>query len=149
MISQTAEYALRAIVFLGNENGVPNTTAQISKAIKAPPSYLSKVMQRLTAQRIVGSQRGVHGGFTITKPLTKLTMLDIVNAVDPMVRIHECPLGNKAHEKNLCPLHRTMDATMAQAEEGFRSVTVESLLDQPRQARSCRFPCKARNSTCA
>ena len=43
MISQTAEYALRAIVFLGNENGEARTTAQISKATKAPPSYLSNV----------------------------------------------------------------------------------------------------------
>tara|TARA_R110002110_G_scaffold223449_1_gene437349 strand:- start:690 stop:1148 length:459 start_codon:yes stop_codon:yes gene_type:complete len=148
MISQTAEYALRAIVFLGNEKGVPHTTAQISKATKAPSSYLSKVMQRLTAQGIVGSKRGLHGGFTITKPLTGLTMLDIVNAVDPMLRIHECPLGNKTHEKNLCPLHQNMDAAMEQAEEAFRKVTVDSLLDQPRLARACRFPCKARKPTC-
>ena len=148
MISQTAEYALRAIVFLGNEKGLPQTTSQISKATKAPSSYLSKVMQRLSQQGIVGSQRGLHGGFTIKKPLTDLTILDVVNAVDPILRIHECPLGNKAHGKNLCALHRTMDDTLAQAEETFGNVTVDSLLEPPRPARSCRFPCKTRGACC-
>ena len=148
MISQTAEYALRAIVFLGNERGAPQTTAQISKATKAPASYLSKVMQKLNQQDIVGSQRGLHGGITIRKPLTELTILDVVNAVDPILRIRECPLGNKAHEKNLCPLHSTMDAMLEQAEEAIRKVTINSLLDQPWQIRSCRFPCASRRDTC-
>lgn len=149
MISQTAEYALRAIVFLGNEKGMPQTTSQISKATKAPSSYLSKVMQRLSQQGIVGSQRGLHGGFTIKKPLTELTILDVVNAVDPILRIRECPLGNKAHGKNLCALHRTMDETLAQAEETFRQVTVDSLLEPPRFTKTCRFPCKSRGACCS
>jgi Rrf2 family protein len=149
MISQTSEYALRAIVFLGNEGGIPQTTAQISAATKAPSSYLSKVMQKLNQQGIVGSQRGLHGGFTIKKPLTELTILDVVNAVDPIQRIKECPLGNRAHAKNLCPLHSTMDAMMAQAEETLRNVTIDNLLEEPRRARACRFPCKARSTKCA
>ena len=147
MISQTAEYALRAIVFLGNEGGLPRTTSQISDATQAPSSYLSKVMQRLTQQGIVGSQRGLHGGFTIKKPLDQITALDVVNAVDPFERIHECPLGNKAHGKNLCPLHRLMDDTIAQTEESLRDVTIESLLEKPRAPRACRFPCKKREAT--
>ena len=146
MISQTSEYALRAVVFLGNEKGVPRTTAEISAATKSPPSYLSKVMQRLCREGIVGSQRGLHGGFTLAKAPDELTILDVVNAVDPIQRIHECPLGNKAHGKNLCTLHRTVDETLARAEESFRAVTVEQLLGEQRLARTCPFPvpCSAR-----
>ena len=140
MISQTAEYALRAIVFLGNENGEARTTSQISEATQAPASYLSKVMHRLCREGIAGSQRGLHGGFTIKKPLTDLTILDVVNAVDPIQRIRECPLGNKAHGVNLCPLHRAMDATLEQAEETFRNITVDSLLEKPGRGSRCRFP---------
>lgn len=146
MISQTAEYALRAVIYLGNEGGVARTTSEISKSVKAPASYLSKVMQRLSRQGIVASQRGLHGGFKIAKPLVDVTVLDVVNAVDPIQRIRECPLGNKAHGKNLCPLHRCMDDTFAEAEETFRKITVDSLLEQPRRGRSCRFPKVSRRS---
>ncbi len=140
MISQTAEYALRALVFLGNEGGVPRTTSQIAQATMVPVSYLSKVMQQLCRQGITGSQRGLHGGFTIRVPLKSLTVLDVVTAVDPIRRIRECPLGNKAHGTNLCPLHRCMDETLAQAEETFRNVTLENLLEEPRRGKRCRFP---------
>ena len=139
MISQTAEYALRAIVFLGNE-GVPRTRTQISEATKAPPDYLSKVMRRLVQEGIVSSQRGLHGGFALACPAEQLSVLDIVNAVDPLQRIHECPLGNKAHAVNLCTLHRTIDDTLAHAEETLRNVTVDQILGEQKGARSCPFP---------
>ena len=149
MISQTSEYALRAIVYLGNE-GVPRTTAAISKATKAPPDYLSKVMRGLVREGIVASRRGLHGGFTLERDPSELSVLDIVNAVDPLQRIRECPLGNKAHGVNLCTLHRTIDETLARAEEAFRQVTVEQLLGEQRGARSCPFPCgkRASGATC-
>ena len=58
MISQTAEYALRAIVFLADQ-AEPRTTQQIAAATRVPPSYLSKVMQALSRARVVHSQRGL------------------------------------------------------------------------------------------
>jgi Rrf2 family nitric oxide-sensitive transcriptional repressor len=139
MISQTSEYALRAMVFLGNE-GVPRTAAEISEATKAPSDYLSKVMRNLVRAGVVASRRGLHGGFTLARPAGELSVLDIINAVDPIKRIRECPLGNKAHGMNLCTLHRTIDGTMAQAEETFRNLTVDQILGEQKGARSCPFP---------
>jgi len=48
MISQTAEYALRAIVFLADQQGTARTTAQIAEVTQVPPGYLAKVMQSLS-----------------------------------------------------------------------------------------------------
>ena len=139
MISQTSEYALRAIVFLGNE-GVPRTTAEISKATKAPPDYLSKVMRGLVRGGIVISKRGLHGGFALARASEDLSVLDVVNAVDPLQRIRECPLGNKAHGVNLCTLHSTIDQTLARAEETFRQLSVAQLLGEEKGSRTCPFP---------
>ena len=47
MISQTAEYALRAIVYLSDQERKPRTTVQIAKATQVPAGYLAKVMQSL------------------------------------------------------------------------------------------------------
>ena len=52
MISQTAEYALRAVVYLAGTAGAPRTTSQISAATAAPAGYLSKVMQGLSRARL-------------------------------------------------------------------------------------------------
>lgn len=139
MISQTSEYALRAIVFLGNE-GEPRTTAEISKATKTPSDYLSKVMRGLVREGIVASRRGLHGGFSLARLPQETSVLDIISAVDPIKRIRECPLGNKAHGVKLCTLHRTIDETLAIAEETFRNLTVDQLLGEQRGSRACPFP---------
>ena len=140
MISQTAEYALRAIVFLADQ-GVAKTTQQIALATHVPAGYLSKVMQSLARGGLVNSQRGLHGGFTLAKKPDKLTVWEVVDAVDPIQRIRTCPLGLKSHGANLCPMHRRLDDAMAMVENAFRSSTVQELLDEPTRSKPlCDFP---------
>ena len=131
MISQTAEYALRAIVYLGNHAGEPCTTAQLATETEAPPSYLAKVMKGLVRAGMVGSQRGLHGGFTLTQDPNDISILDVVNSVDAFARIKSCPLGRPAHSSGLCPLHRQLDNVMAVAERSLQAITIGELLDEP------------------
>jgi Rrf2 family nitric oxide-sensitive transcriptional repressor len=139
MISQTAEYALRAIVYLADQ-GEARTTQEIAKATLVPPSYLSKVMQSLSRAQVVRSQRGLHGGFTLAKAPDELTVWDVIEAVDPIQRIRTCPLGLKAHVK-LCPLHRRLDDALALVENAFRESTVGDLLREPTTSKPlCDFP---------
>lgn len=127
MISQTAEYALRAVVWLAENEGKPQTTEQIAKGMRIPAGYLSKVMQTLGRAGMVTSQRGLHGGFTLATLPSQLSLLDVVNKVDPIQRIRECPLGRKSHGKNLCGLHYRIDAALALIEDAFRNTTIEDL----------------------
>jgi Rrf2 family protein len=139
MISQTAEYALRAIVYLADQ-GEARTTQEIAKATLVPASYLSKVMQALSRGQVVRSQRGLHGGFTLAKAPDELSVWDVVEAVDPIQRIRTCPLGLKAHVK-LCPLHRRLDDALALVENAFRESTVGDLLREPSASKPlCDFP---------
>ena len=141
MISLTAEYALRAIVYIADQEGEPRTTNQIAEASEIPAGYLAKVMQGLGRARIVNSQRGLNGGFTLTRQPEDLTLLEVVNSVDPVRRIHECPLKIASHGTNLCPLHRKLDDAAAFVEQSFRDTTIADLLAVPRSRKPlCRFP---------
>lgn len=138
MISQTAEYALRAAVYLA-EQKEPQTTAQIAEVTQVPVGYLAKVMQILSRARIVKAQRGKQGGFTLWHEPKSLTVLTIVNAVDPVRRFHECPLG--LHGINLCPLHRSLDDAAKAIEATFGDTTIADLINVPKHRKPlCRFP---------
>jgi len=144
MISQTAEYALRAIVYLADQD-VPRTTAQIAEATKVPAGYLAKVMQSLSRSGLVKSQRGLNGGFTLTRDPNKLSILSVVNAVDPIQRFVECPLGIPSHGRQLCPLHHRLDQAAAMVEKAFGEIMVAELLAVPRERRPlCRFPMESK-----
>lgn len=131
MISQTAEYALRAIVYLSMNPGNAFTTQQISVATKVPAAYLSKVLQSLVRARLVQSQRGLGGGFVLTNKPEKINILEVLDAVDPIQRIRTCPLGLKAHGTNLCALHKKLDDATAIIEKTFADTTIAEILARP------------------
>lgn len=138
MISQTAEYALRAIVFLADQSA-PRTTSEIAEKTQSPSGYLSKVMQSLTKAGLVHSQRGLHGGFVLSMAADEMTVLQVVNAVEPIRRFHECPLG--LHGINLCPLHRKLDDAAQAIEETFGDTTIAELNRVPASRKPlCSFP---------
>ena len=133
MISQTTEYALRAMVILGKQPERAWKTKDIAKLTQVPANYLSKVLQNLSRHKLVTSQRGINGGISIGKPTQTITILDIVNAVDPVLRIKKCPLNLKAHGLNLCPLHRKLDHALSLVEKVFQSTSLAELIDQPQK----------------
>jgi len=140
MISQTAEYALRAVVFLGTQDGRPLTTRAIAAKTQVPAGYLSKVLQGLGRADLVQSHRGLGGGFVLARALDEITVLDVINAVDPLRRIKHCPLGLVAHGTRLCPLHRRLDEAIAQAESLFEGTTIAQLLEETTAGRSEAVP---------
>jgi len=131
MFSQTTEYALRAVVWLASQKAEPQTTMQIAATTRVPPGYLSKVLQALARANLVNSQRGLYGGFTLTRPPDKISVLEVINAVDPIHRIESCPLGLKAHGTQLCALHRRLDDAIAHIQKAFSESTIADLLAEP------------------
>lgn len=141
MFSQTVEYGLRAVVHLAYEAPAAQTTDQIAAATRVPEAYLSKVLQELCHARIVRSKRGRGGGMVLARAPAELTILEVVNALEPIGRIRECPLGLAAHGVHLCPLHRRMDNALALVEQAFRETTLAEVLAEPTRSRPlCEVP---------
>jgi Rrf2 family protein len=141
MFSQTVEYALRAVVHLADQAPAARTTDQIAEATRVPKAYLSKVLQNLCHKGVVHSQRGLGGGMTLVKTPAELTILEVVNAVDPIQRIGTCPLGLAAHGVRLCPLHRRLDEALAMVEDAFQKTTLAEVLAEPTTSIPlCDFP---------
>jgi Rrf2 family protein len=128
MLSQTVEYALRAVVFLAQEPQTPRTTTQISEKVKVPLSYLRKIMQQLAKATIVESQRGKNGGFLLLSTPNTLTVLQVINAIDPIRPLDCCPLKENSTCTSLCPLHSMLQRVGATLQQEFASVFLSDLL---------------------
>jgi len=141
MFSQTAEYALRAMSALAARSPSSMTTGEIAGVTRVPPAYLSKVLQALRKAGLVKSLRGIGGGVSLAEDLDEITVLEIINAVDPIRRINECPIGLAAHGVQLCPMHSRLDSALAMVEEVFRETTLAELLaEQSGRGQACKFP---------
>jgi len=127
MISQTVEYALRAMVTLAYRAGDAMTVQEIAEVTRVPAPYLSKLMQGMVRSGLLKSRRGLGGGFTLSRSPEGITMWDILQAVDPLKRIHTCPLEIEGH-RQLCPLHRRVDAALEGVESAFKGTTLAELI---------------------
>ncbi len=134
MFSQTAEYALRAVAWLAQTPG-PQPRHQIAEATQVPVDYLAKVMRQLGQAGLVTAGRGLHGGFVLARSVDEISILDVINAVDPIRRIHSCPLKLQSHRLTLCPLHRRLDEAAAHIENVFRQTRLSDLMADPGDVR--------------
>lgn len=125
-IPQAVEYSLRAMVILSQSAERPVTVQAMAERGHIPAAYLSKLLQGLTRAGLVISQRGVGGGYTLTRPSSAITLADIVNVVEPLQRITTCPLGTMGHE-SLCPLHKKLDIALETIERVFSETTLDDL----------------------
>jgi Rrf2 family transcriptional regulator, nitric oxide-sensitive transcriptional repressor len=138
MISLTAEYALRAVAWLAQQPGNSHTVHEIARATEMPPEYLAKVLQELARAALVVSQRGPTGGYRLARAADDITVLDVVQAVNPLHRLHDCPIGNSRNGRPLCALHQVIDNAIAGVEKAFRGVSIADLLRHPdRSALRC------------
>lgn len=127
-------------MFLAKNRDMAYTGDQIAKVTQVPAPYLSKVLQPLIKARLVQSQRGLGGGFTLAKAPETITILQVINAVDPIERIETCPLGLDEHSDTLCPLHKRLDDAVALIEDAFAKTTISELLQSPADNPLCLFP---------
>ncbi len=130
MLPKTAEYALRAVVWLASDVQGAQSADQIAAGTQIPRRYLHKVLQALVRAGLVRSQPGPRGGYALAKSPEAISLLDVINAVGAIERIRACPLNLKTHTR-LCPLHRELDNAYAAVEEAFARVTVAQVVRQP------------------
>ena len=99
-MSEGVEWAAHCCLLLdwiGDADPVP--TAQLAAAFELPPPYLNKQLQALVRAGILTSTRGKRGGFALARALDRITLLDVVDAIegpDPAFRcteIRRCGIG--------------------------------------------------------
>ena len=109
------------------------------------------VVGRVALARVglLRSQRGREGGFMLARPAGEMSVLSVVNAIDPLKRILVCPLDRPEHSGQLCPLHQRLDEAAAYLERSFAAWTIADLVTAGSlQPLSCQFPVPEPSASC-
>jgi len=133
MLSQTAEYALRTVLYLAttDQAGLSNVS-DIAERLDIPRNYLSKTLHQLARAGVLTSTRGKHGGFRLTKPASKLSLAEVVAPFDGPTGARICLLGRVAcSDSDPCPAHGKWKAVSNEVSTFFRETMVSDLLASP------------------
>ncbi|MEO0512069.1 MAG: Rrf2 family transcriptional regulator [Planctomycetota bacterium] len=128
MLSQTAEYALRAVCALASRPNELIPTSELAKSADVPPPYLAKVLQQLASAGLIKGRRGVGGGYKLFRDASDITMLDVVNAVSVIRRGRsQAELGA---DSGFAPLDTALDDVSGMVITRLGGVTVAQVRQQ-------------------
>lgn len=109
ILSKQAEYALRAVLYISAQPPEAHTNTKVlSKSLKIPHHFLGKILQPLARRGILHSLKGPNGGFRLGKSPERITLFQIVDAIDGSSFTSGCVLGfPSCSDSNPCPLHNS------------------------------------------
>jgi Rrf2 family protein len=130
-LSRTAAYALHATLQLAQvESGVPVPCSRLAADGAMPERFLLQVLRSLVTHGILGSTRGVEGGYTLERSPAEISLLDVIEAIDgPLgttALIHE-GLPEESKTKLECALNEVTEL----ARHELRAVKLAHLLPSP------------------
>lgn len=107
IITRATEYAIRAILYMSTQpQGEIVYKRDICRSQDITPAFLTKILQPLIKEGIVGSQRGVGGGFYLTKDPSEITILDVVKSQEGPVYLNQCLIEQGSCSREFfCPVH--------------------------------------------
>ena len=143
-LSQTAEYALRAMMWIaGHPPGEPLLARDLSEATQIPAQYLSKILRRLVLADLLLSRKGRGGGFTLARPPGEISFRDVLLAVDAYPREERCAFGwGMCDRSRPCPLH----TSWSQMSEHFTLWAANATFADARRVRAGRTTSRPRKA---
>ena len=91
MFSTKSEYGVRVMVELARRGGAePVALAEIAEHEGLPLAYLEHLVARLRRAGLIESRRGAHGGYLLAREPAKITMAEVVEALEGRIAPVEC-----------------------------------------------------------
>src|SRR5579884_3535069 len=95
-LTRASSYALHAVVYMAAQGeDKPVASHHIAQARGIPERFLLKVLKPLVSARVLHSVKGPNGGYRLARPASKISMLEIVEAVDGPIR-GQAPLAESS-----------------------------------------------------
>ncbi len=107
IITRATEYAIRALFYMAKQpRGEVVLKKDICKSQEITPAFLTKILQPLIRKGIVGSQRGVGGGFYLLRDPAEVTLLDVIEAEEGPLYLNQCLAPEGSCQRDVfCPMH--------------------------------------------
>jgi len=129
-VSRSTGYALLAVGYIAQHQEQKIVLSQnISKEYDIPLEYLLKILQQLVRANVLRSKRGPHGGFSMARPAKKISMLQIIEAVDgPM--LSQMNLAEHTHRARFSVrAEKAYEKAIAQARAVFAKTKLSNLIE--------------------
>jgi Rrf2 family iron-sulfur cluster assembly transcriptional regulator len=128
-LTTKGRFAVTAMLDLAlKHGGGPVTLAGVSQRQSISLSYLEQLFGKLRRHALVESVRGPGGGYTIARDLDRVTVADIISAVDEPLDATQCGGKENCLDEGRCMTHDLWSTLNDKMHEYLSSVTLADLV---------------------
>jgi len=141
-LTKRTEYGLIALTHLAKRGGVITSAREISEHYPVPKRLLAEVMKCLTHAHLIESHRGAHGGYTLARPASSITIGDVVGALEGELTLTTCESleagrSGLCEVEPVCPIRSPIHRLRAGIWDLFQRTTLSDIA-RPRALQSVR-----------
>jgi Rrf2 family iron-sulfur cluster assembly transcriptional regulator len=128
-LTTKGRFAVTAMLDLAMHGGKgPVTLAGISQRQSISLSYLEQLFGKLRRHTLVDSVRGPGGGYTLARALDKMSVADIIIAVDEPLDATQCGGKENCQDERRCMTHDLWATLNDKMYEYLHSVKLSDLI---------------------
>lgn len=128
----STDYAIRVVLYLSTVKRIVSAK-ELSTQLGIPSSFVYKVTKNLQDANIIRCEVGVQGGFEVIKSPSNITLYEIINIMQPTIKINRCLEEDKFCSRNAtetCPVRNFYINMQNKVEETLKDMTIEKLLNE-------------------
>lgn len=127
-ITRKSDLAVRALCALTSRERTKRT--DLAQAVGSSPGFMAQVMSPLVQAGWVASDPGPHGGYQLRVELSRLSMLEVIEAIEGPTINGRCVLrGGACPDQETCALHDAWGPAREALLERLRATPVSSAPD--------------------
>jgi Rrf2 family nitric oxide-sensitive transcriptional repressor len=123
-LTESTLIALHSLILIVKKTPDKISSRFIAKAIGASENTIAKVMQRLVKEKLVRSERGPYGGFTLNKPPGEISFMDIFEAIEGKLDTKTCPFNHDKCTFKKCIFGNYINKISGEMKEHFSNRTL-------------------------
>ncbi len=126
VFSKSCVYGLRASIYLASKSRDDYVSIKdLSETLDISFHFLTKILQQLTAAKLLESMKGPKGGVRLSRSANEIMLKDVVIAIDGPAIFTECVLGLPGcGSQKPCPLHDMWEGTRDEIDNVFNNNTL-------------------------
>ncbi|MBZ6527245.1 Rrf2 family transcriptional regulator [Aerococcaceae bacterium DSM 111021] len=129
--SKATNYALHSMVHLAMEsNNEAVRVEDLANRQHLSPTYLSKILTKLSKAGLITSTPGVKGGYRLLRSPEECTFLDIIQAIEGQESLLTCTMSHQGSHHEECLIERAVAQAEDKMYEALAQKTIADILTQ-------------------
>lgn len=131
-VSRLTDYATLLMTCLATQPDAVASAVQLAEQARLEPPTVSKVLKLLTHAGLVDSFRGAHGGYRLARAPAKISVAEVVEAVEGPIGMTDCGThGGQCERESHCIVRHNWQRINASVDSVLRGVSVADMLLHP------------------